>query len=231
MPAHRRPLTPDERKTLADLPVATPPFHLWWDIAIGSVGATGCLGALVILAIVGILGTFNTPSLVRSASIATVLGLVVIVSAISTSMRYSVARRKQVHVKANVDTDVAGGEAEIESHCATAAFRAIMEEHRERAYFIRLEDGRVLFVGFWNPADADNPAGIQDMPPDLATYPMANVEIVRGPASRILLGVTFSGPTLSVSTTFDYRQGLKTSQLDVGAFAPVPWEDVIKTYG
>jgi hypothetical protein len=96
---------------------------------------------------------------------------------------------------------------------------------------MRLDDGRVLFTGFWNPLEDDNPAGIQDMPPDLATYPTTSVEIARGPASGIILAVTFSGPSLPVSTTFDYRQGLKTPQLDVGEFAPVAWEDVIKTYG
>ena len=40
-------------------------------------------------------------------------------------------------------------------------------------------------------------------------------EIARGPASGIILGVTFVGAPLTASITFDYRQGLGTPQLNV----------------
>src|SRR5207248_1910394 len=152
----------------------------------------------------------------------TIVGLVIVVSIVSTTMRYSIARRKGLHWRSTIDADLAGGEAKVERHCATAALRAIMEEHRERAYFMRLEDGRTMFIGFWNPS------GIQDLPEELKTYPLSEFEIARGPASGIILGVTFVGAPLTASITFDYRQGLGTPQLNVGDIAPVPWEEIQK---
>lgn len=141
-------------------------------------------------------------------------------------LRYSVARRQELEARAKIDADLAAGVAAIERHRATDAVRVILEEHRERAYFMRLEDGRAMFIGFWNPPESDNPAGIQDLPPDLETYPFREFEIVRGPVTRILLSVNFAGAPLAVSDTFE-----RTPPLEVAQIVPVGWEELRKTYG
>lgn len=155
-----------------------------------------------------------------------IAALSVVVGAISTARRYSVARRQELDAREKIDADLAAGVAAVERHRATDAVRVILEEHRERAYFMRLEDGRAMFIGYWNPPKDDNPADIQDLPPDLETYPSREFEIVRGPRSRIPLAVSFVGAPLAVSDTLE-----RTPPLDVGQIAPVGWENLRKTYG
>lgn len=226
----QRPLTPGERQTLTRVPAPTAPFPLAWDIGMGSFGATGCLGAMLILAVAAFFGTYNADRRTTTTAILIVAGLAVLSGAVSTRLRYSAERRRQLARQATIDDDLAGGVASIQRHQATAAIRAILEEYRLRAYFMRLADGRVMFIGHWRSPEDENPA-IQDLPEDLPAYPSSEFEIARGPSSGILLGVTFTGTPLTVETTFEHRPGLQAPSLGVGEVAPVAWDQVRKTYG
>jgi hypothetical protein len=203
---------------------------LLWDIGVGSFGAVGCLGALLTLTVAGALRAFSVER-EPGGFIVVMIGLAIVIGAISTTMRYKVALRLARKRHVELASDLEGGVAALERHSVTAALRAIMEEHCERAYFLRVEDGRALFVGYWNPAEDDNPAGITTMDPDLPTYPMTEIEIARAPNSGLILDVTFSGKPLAVETTFVHRQGMNTPSLNVGEFSPVPWEQIRQTYG
>ncbi len=125
--------------------------------------------------------------------------------------------------------DLAGGVAEIERYRATDAIRAIGPVNRERCYFLRLDDGRVMFVGYWNPPDGDPDA----TGPELGGFPAAEFEIARGPRSRMVLGVTGQGSVLTPSQTFTLgRRVVEQSLLpESGAIVDTSWAMLAKAYG
>jgi len=125
--------------------------------------------------------------------------------------------------------DLEGGSAEIERYRATDAIRAIGPVNRERCYFMRLDDGRVMFVGYWNPPD-DNRGGEG---PEMGGFPAAEFEIARGPRSRIVLGVTGTARILTPSDTFTLsRQRVEQGALpDCGAIVAEPWTLIARAFG
>lgn len=125
--------------------------------------------------------------------------------------------------------DLAGGVASVERYRATNAIRAIGPVNRERCYFMRLDDGRVMFVGYWNPPEGD--AGTEE--PEIGGFPAAEFEMARGPQSRIVLGVTGHGGFLTPSETFTLgHQVLKHGQLpESGTVVESSWEAIAKIYG
>jgi hypothetical protein len=225
--AAARLLTAEERTRLEALPPPTPPFRLLWRTGVGSFGATGCLGGMAILAVGAFLGSFKAAPGVTSAVIAVVVGLVVITASISTALRYSIARRKELEEKSRIDADLAGGVAAVERYGVTHAVRAVLEEHGVLAYFLRLADGRTLYVGYWRPAEGDSPEALR-LPPESESFPSTEVEIARGPASGRCLGIAPGGTPLPPSTTFECR--FRDAVPQPGDFIPQPWDSIPAFY-
>ena len=134
--------------------------------------------------------------------------------------------------KATTDTrkDLEEGIANVQHYQAKGAMRAILEEHRERCFFIRLDDDRVIFVGPWDPPDDDNPADINTDSPETERFPSTEFEIVRAPASNIVLSTRGLGQPLQPSQTFVMKQGTKYDP-NYGAFVKVPWEKIATVFG
>jgi hypothetical protein len=137
-------------------------------------------------------------------------------------------RARREPLEAALRADLAGGIAVVERHAAVEAIRVIAPEHGERAYFVRLADGRVLFVGYWNPAGDDASGGAE-----AGGFPSTAFELARGPASRLLLGVAGRGEPLEPSQTFELgRRSLDSSRLpEVGEWVETPWTGIRATYG
>lgn len=186
-----------------------------WSIGIVSFGAVGILGFLLTISVLGGLRAFDVAQ--EPAWFPPVMiGLVLVTGTLSTAKRYKVAQRRDLQRHSEVAADLDAGVAALERHTVSAAHRAIMEESREHAYFLRVEDGRALFVGYW--------------PPDEIS-PTTAVEIARMPKSGVVLEVTFSGSPLEVESTFVHRQGMNRPALEIGEFATVAWEQLRRTYG
>lgn len=220
MTASGRPPTLDERKTLSEIPVSTPPFHLCWNVAIGSVGATGGLGAMAILSIVAILGGVNAPpSSTRSPS----------PRSGSSSRSSGRCPRSSAFLSIGSANFTGNPKSTRMGPVAKARLKDIdprppflpsCRNPASGAYLMRLEEGRVLFLCFSNPPEDAYPAWIQALPPDLATCPTTDAKIARGPASGKIVGVTFSASPLPVSTTFEVRQSLKLRRSNAGRVRP-----------
>jgi len=125
--------------------------------------------------------------------------------------------------------DLAGGVAEVEQYRATNAIRAIGPVTGERCYFVRLDDGRVMFVGFWNPPDGD--PGTEE--PEVGGFPATEFEMAYGPRSRIVLDVIGRGSVLAPSETFTLgHHVLKQGQLpESGAVIESSWANIARDYG
>jgi hypothetical protein len=126
-----------------------------------------------------------------------------------------------------MDDDLAGGLARIHRYRATALALGYSAQRTERAYFVRLDDGRILYLAPWTPPMCDV-AGMA-FRPDERGFPSREFEIVRGPQSQLLLEVRGSGEPLVPELEFDLAPSLR--RIRSGDFVNVPWEDLRKTYG
>jgi hypothetical protein len=101
--------------------------------------------------------------------------------------------------------------------------------NRERCYFVRLEDGRVMFLGYWNPPARDTGAEA----PEVGGFPATEFEIARAPRSGMVLDVTARGSGLEPLRTFMLRREAIEEGLlpESGSVLDTPWEAVETTYG
>lgn len=141
-------------------------------------------------------------------------------------------RRKRTELaprQALLRADYEGGVADIERHRATEVIRASGPSGGERCYFARLDDGRVMLVGYWNPPDD---AGRAEGPED-GGFPAAEFEIARGPRSRMVLGVTGRGGFLAPSRTIAIARRVIDEGLlpESGTIVDTPWDAIAATYG
>ena len=231
----RRPLTAEERRVLADLPPPPSAVSLLWDVALGSCVAVGCLGLLTVLVIASTLALLS-PGLrgsdaFRATAILSALGGSIAVSAVVTAVRFPRERSRRADQHRRIRADLEGGVAAIERHRARDAIRAILMEHRERAFFVLLEDGRAMYLGYWNPPDDDNPSGRQDLPPEGEGFPSTEFELARAPASGVVVGIRGCGQPLRPSRTFEVKERFTKPLPAIGDLVRVPWGDITRTYG
>jgi hypothetical protein len=149
---------------------------------------------------------------------------------IAIAMRdYWRKRRELAPRQEALRVDLAAGVAEIERRVATGAIRALGPVHGERCYFMRLDDGRVMFVGYWNPPDGDPGA----LGPEGDGFPSTEFEIARAPRSQLVLGVTGKGIPLEPSETFTLnRRRVDEDRLpESGKVVDVPWESIVRAFG
>lgn len=223
-----RPLTETERSTLA--------LHAAFALSFGSFLAPS-MGRALLTLLAGFL-LLGVPLAIARVDFASwpakdllVLG-VATVFAFWTGIAVRDYRRKSRELAPRQEllrTDLAGGVAEVEQYRALEAIRAIGPVNRERSYFVRLDDARVMFVGYWNPPDDESAtAG-----PELGGFPAAAFEIARGPRSRIMLGVVGTGAALAPSQTFTLgRRVLEGGQLpESGTVVDSSWESLVGVFG
>jgi hypothetical protein len=133
-----------------------------------------------------------------------------------------------------IRSDLAGGVAAIRRFRATAVLLAYGPKRRERNYFVRVDDGRVLFLGGWKPPACT----LKELSylPDEKGFPSAEFDVDTGPESRLLLDVVGRGDFLRPADEFDLAPRVANtrspkSKLKSGELVPTPWDDLRKTYG
>ncbi|MCC6611803.1 MAG: hypothetical protein IT515_19285 [Burkholderiales bacterium] len=222
-----RPLTDQERDLLAARAVDPRSFASFLAVAWG-MGFGTLFAAFLVLAVPLVLAGVDFTR--WPAKDLTILG-VVAVFAFWTAIAARNHRRHRVRrapLEAMLHADLTGGVAEIERHRAVEAIRAIAPEHGERAYFVRLADDRVLFVGYWHPA-GDAPPGTLEA----GNFPSTEFELARGPASRLVLGAIGCGEPLATSQSFELgRDMLEGEGLpEAGGWVETPWAAIQATFG
>jgi hypothetical protein len=226
MTATTRPLTTQERDLFSARAVDPRSFASFVAVAWGMAVGTLFVAFLVLAVPLVLAGVDFAVWPAKDLAIVGVAAVFVFWTAIAArNHRRHRARREAF--EAALQADLTGGVAEVERHRAVDAIRAIAPERGERAYFVRLADGRVLFVGYWNPAD-DDVSGT----PETGGFPSTAFEVARGPASRVVLGVAGCGEPLVVSQTFEVgRHVLDSGMLpEVGAWVETPWAAIRATF-
>lgn len=216
---NQRPFTPEERRVLADV---------LRDIGRPGEWGLGLLASLALTLLIGVPVVAAGTTFLRWSRGVIPLVLLAVFAVVMTAWALMMRRRPDGGSAIKADLDA--GVADVERHEATDALRVVMEEHRERGYFMKLKDGRVLFVGFWSPSPDDNPAKITHLPPDLPAYPCERFEIVRAPRSRILVAVRFLGATLPGVKTLEHAGDPETDPQS-GEIVATAWEDLPKRTG
>ena len=132
-----------------------------------------------------------------------------------------------------VQQDLAEGIARIHRFRATDVMLAWADERRDRHYFVRLDDGRVLFLGPWRPMECK----VEGMTflPDEKGFPSATFEIAATPNYLLILDVVGTGDFLRPVDEFELNEdedpGNNRCRLEAGSFVKTPWEDLRKTFG
>ncbi len=208
-PASKRPFTPDERRQLEAM-VAAPS---WWSEVLGR-AAYVTLFAWLAAAIVG-----DRLLLVKTHALAVDAALAA--GAVAYFARWRarvVARLRASPWHASLRADLEGGVAELVRCRARDALRIQEHEDEGTAFFVRLDDGRVLFfVGQY----------LYELEED--RFPATEFDVVRSPRSTLLLGIEPRGSYLPPSGRLgpfsrdDVRAGRVPGDGDV---VPVRWEEI-----
>jgi hypothetical protein len=132
-----------------------------------------------------------------------------------------------------VQQDLTEGVARIHRFRATEVLLAFADERRERHYFVRLDDGRVLFLGPWRPLGCKT-QGLSFVP-DEKGFPSATFEIAATPNYLLILDVVGTGDFLRPVDEFELSEdadpGNNRCRLEAGNFVKTPWEEIRKTFG
>lgn len=149
---------------------------------------------------------------------------------------YLFTRRRKVAPEAEdpkmlIRRDLDGGVARIHRFRATDVLVAHADEHRERNYFVRLDDGRVLFLGPWRPPGCEL-QGLTFLP-DEKGFPSSTFEIAATPNYLLILEVVGSGDFLRPSDEFEMNEeeDVDRCRLEPGRFVKTPWEEIRKNFG
>jgi hypothetical protein len=131
-----------------------------------------------------------------------------------------------------IQQDLDGGVAQIHRLRATEVMLALEDERRERSYFVRLDDGRILFLGPWKPAGCKT-TGMSFLP-DEKGFPGTTFEIAATPNYLLILDVVGTGEYLRPVDEFELnedRDPFDRCRLEAGNFVKVPWEKIRGTFG
>ena len=222
-----RPLTDDERATLALQATFSPPFGSFLAPAMGRVLFT-LLAAFLLVGVPLTLARVDFTSWPAKDLLA--LG-VVGVFAFWSGVAFRDWRRKRRELaprQAMLRADLEGGVADVEVYRGTEVIRASAPASGTRCYFVRLDDGRVMLVGYWNPPDDDT----QVKGPEIGGFPAAEFEIARAPRSRAVLGVIGRSDFLAPSSVITLARSVVDESLlpENGTTVETPWEAIAQTY-
>ena len=147
---------------------------------------------------------------------------------------YMMRRRPDSTAEARkrIQADLAGGVASLHRFRAAEVMLAYRDERRERTYFVRLDDGRVLFLGPWTFWGYTAPP--MTCVPDEHGFPSGEFEIAATPNDLLILDVVGRGDYLRPVDEFELGDDpdlSKASRLQSAGFIDVPWEKVKKTFG
>ena len=222
-----RPLTDVERRYLE--------WHLAQEsgpdpkqIVIGSCFGAGCLGFPVVA--VGLIAGANArairsrPFWLGMAAVAVALWLFfVILGLLQRRTRAS----QRAEARGKIESDLTAGVAALHRFRASAVILAYGPKRRTRNYFVRLDDGRVLYLGAWTPPAC--PVKELSGAPDEKGFPSVEFDLATGPESRLMLDVVGRGDFLRPVDEFDLRK--RTPKLIPGELIPTPWAELRATYG
>jgi len=192
-----------------------------------------CLSLVLLIALALIVGGLSllVPSLrERPAVLMLVLApafLLPLAVIVVTAVAYVHMRRDEARQHAMHKHDLEAGHVLVERHRVLEAYRAIRVEHRDRTYFLRLDDGRILYLGAYDPPDDDNPACMSGHPD--TELPNTEVEMVRAAVSRSTLSRRFPGRPFAPSRTFELVNDRE--EPNDGDFVDVPWESIPDHFG
>jgi hypothetical protein len=204
------------------------------DLLLASCGGAGCLTCFAYL-ILGILWKAAAPASWKESGVIGLLMFVLpIVIWIGVLVYAFTSRRRRPpdapDPRRQIEQDLSGGVAKIHRFRATAVLLAYDGDRSNRTYFVRLDDGRILFLASWKPPRYEDPE--MSFLPDERGFPSAAFEIATGPGSLFILNVVGSGEYLRPQDEFELGDGPESSpRLQSGSFVQGPWEEIRKTYG
>jgi hypothetical protein len=227
-----RPLTDAERRYLD-----------WWlkgkklslslkDRAVGSCFASGCL-TLVIYALLAAAckifgftmgGKWGATLLIPPA----VLWLICLTASFGMKSRPD----STAEARKRIQADLAGGVARLHRFRATEVVMAYRDQRRERTYFVRLDDGKILFLApwkYWGYEDSE-----MSFVPDGHGFPSGDFEIAATPNDLLILDVVGRGDFLRPADEFELNDDpdlSKPPRLESACFIDVPWEKIRKEFG
>jgi hypothetical protein len=227
-----RPLTDAERRYLE-----------WWlkgkklslslyDRAIGSCFASGCLTLVLYGLLAAACKIFGVTMGGKWGATLLIPPLTLWVLFVTASFMMKRRPDSTAEERTRIQADLTGGVARIHRFRATEVLMAWRDQHRERSYFVRLDDGRILFLGPWKFWGYDDPA----MPssPDEHGFPSAEFEIAATPNDQLILDVVGRGDYLRPADEFELGDDpdlSKSVRLQSAGFIDVPWEKIRKEFG
>ena len=185
-----RPFTPDERRTLERIRTSRPQG-----------GGAGFGAFLAFLVTTGVLLIISPASWQTG-----VLSLIpVVVGAGVAALVFRRLSRSARHREwvAEIERDLAGGVASVTTARVTDAVRVQEAEDEGSSYYLRLDDGRVLFISGQYLYELE----------EEGRFPNTRLTVVRAPSTRIVFDVTCDGSPLPPSAT---RPPFTTEEYDGG---------------
>lgn len=222
--SHSRPLTDEERDVLAAHAVDPRSFGSFLAVSGGMAVATLFAAFLVLAVPLAVAGVDVGGWPARELLLLGAAAVFVFWTAIALRDRRRHRARREP-LEAALRADLAGGMAQIETHHAAAAIRVTRPERGERAYFLRLADGRVLFVGYWTPAGGERPEALE-----AGGFPSTQFELARGPRSGLLLSVTGRAAPLQAEDAFALGRDADGRLPQVGDWVTTPWSEIRATF-
>jgi len=223
-----RPLTDDERATLALQAAFSPPLASFLAPAMGRVLLT-LLAAFLLLGVPLTLARVDFTAWPAKDLLALgVVGVFAFWAGIAVR-DWRRKRRELAPRQALLRDDLEGGVADVEAYRAAELVRASAPTSGTRCYFVRLDDGRVMLVGYWNPPEDDAQQGEG---PEVGGFPAAEFEIARGPRSRMVLGVVGRGDFLAPSRAITLARRVIDEDLlpENGIIVDATWGAIARTY-
>ena len=227
-----RPLTDAERRYLEwwlKGRALTTPFTAR---AVGSVFASGCLTLVIYALLAAACKIFGFTMGGRWGATLLIPPAVLWVLFLTASFALRSRPDSTPEERKRIQSDLEGGIARIHRFRATDVMMAYRDRRAERTYFVRLDDGRILFLGPWKFWGYDDPE--MTLVPDEHGFPSGEFEIAATPGDQLILDVVGRGDFLRPVDEFELGDDpdlSKASRLQSTGFIDVPWETVKKTFG
>ena len=227
-----RPLTGAERRYLEWWLKGRKPSLSFPERAVGSVFASGCLTLVIYALLAAACKIFGFTMGGKWGATLLIPPAVLWVGCMIASFTLRRRPDSTAEARKRIREDLAGGIARIHRFRATDVQMAYRNQRAERTYFVRLDDGRILFLGPWKFWGYDDPE--MTLVPDAHGFPSAEFEIAATPHEQLILDVVGRGDYLRPVDEFELGDDpdlSKASRLQSTGFIDVPWEKVKKTFG
>jgi len=227
-----RPLTDPERRYLEWWLKGRKLSLSFYERAVGSVFASGCLTLILYALLAAACKIFGFTMGGKWGATLLIPPAVLWVGFMIAGFMMRRRPDSTAEARKRIQEDLAGGVARIHRFRAAEVMLAYRNERRERTYFVRLDDGRVLFLGPWTFWGYTDPQ--MTLVPDEHGFPSGVFEIAATPNDQLILDVVGRGDYLRPSDELELGDDpdlSKASRLESAGFIDVPWEKVRKKYG